>query len=403
MEEIFSSPYSINKLLPIDLGLGLMGELAPLTAGILDAPGGEHPRVNAPGVERPGVNEKEYNVKSYTKLEPEQLKDFEKRVADHVAKEQAEIDRMKAAHAKRVADVKRTRTYIKAERRLRDLGRTSTVGEEDENPLDEVVHDLEKTLGVTFDMRKHVVCVEKGGYIEEQQPPAPKPQVNGNGSAQPNTNGGANDSSNEGGIDVDNTAASLLDQYGSGSLGGTPGANLSVPQISQPASQSQSAVATPSAPTADPAQGTAFDEQTANIEELGSGNDLVDLDVEMSGMTNVEEKGPGSDWVMVDDQAPGNAQQTGANSVQPGSTSNTVADQSAMPNTGVDTETGGSMFDTPDFGSFDNLDTAGDALADYTNVGDDNMGLDLVDDSAFGDAFHGTEMHHGETGDGDNA
>jgi hypothetical protein len=55
------------------------------------------------------------------------------------------------------------------------------------------------------------------------------------------------------------------------------------------------------------------------------------------------------------------------------------------------------MFDTADFGSFDNLDTAGDALAEYGN--DDTMGLDLVDDSAFGDAFHGTEMHHEESGD----
>lgn len=60
----------------------------------------------------------------------------------------------------------------------------------------------------------------------------------------------------------------------------------------------------------------------------------------------------------------------------------------------------GSMFDTADFGSFDNLDSAGDALADYGH--DDNLGLDLVDDSAFGDAFHGTEMHH-DNGEGDNA
>jgi hypothetical protein len=58
------------------------------------------------------------------------------------------------------------------------------------------------------------------------------------------------------------------------------------------------------------------------------------------------------------------------------------------------------MFDTvADFGGFDNLDTAGDALADYGH--DDTMDLgDLVDDSAFGDAFH--EMHNEET-TGDNA
>jgi hypothetical protein len=68
-----------------------------------------------------------------------------------------------------------------------------------------------------------------------------------------------------------------------------------------------------------------------------------------------------------------------------------------MTTSNVDADAG-SMFDTADFGSFDNLDTAGDALAEYGN--DDTMGLDLVDDSAFGDAFHGTEMqHHDETGE----
>ena len=76
---------------------------------------------------------------------------------------------------------------------------------------------------------------------------------------------------------------------------------------------------------------------------------------------------------------------------------NTTNDQSTMGQSTVEADTG-SMFDSvPDFTNFDGIDSAGDALADFGQ--DDNMGLgDLVDDSAFGDAFH-EEMG----GDGNNA
>ncbi len=60
-----------------------------------------------------------------------------------------------------------------------------------------------------------------------------------------------------------------------------------------------------------------------------------------------------------------------------------------------------------DFADLGDLDTAGDALASY---GDDHgdlgdLGLDMdmdagLDDSAFGDAFHGVEERGGDDGDG---
>ncbi|KAF2478092.1 DUF1750-domain-containing protein [Lindgomyces ingoldianus] len=404
MEEIFSSPYGTAQIFPVDLGLGLMGELAPLTSGILDAPAA----LTAP------VGSDAYAVKSYQQLAPEKLADFEKRVADYMAKEEAALEQMKAVHAKKMADLKRSRTYIRAERRLSavpDLSR-SRDGAKDKDvmspidPSDGVVHELEKSLGVTFDTKKHVVCVDKGGFIEEQQPPRPPPQqVNGNGATQANSvtgDGALNGLIDEGALDADNSAASLLDQYGSNSMAGTPGASLSVPHISQPQSQAQSAVATPIVTMADSIQGTSFEEQ-ANIDTISGTNDLVDLDVEMSGMTNVEEKGGEGDWVMVN-QTMESGQQTGSNdqpTISVGGSAE-LADQNTLPTSGGDSEPTTGIFDAADFGSFDNLDTAGDALAAYTNA-DDEMGLDLVDDSAFGDAFHGTETHHGETVDGDNA
>lgn len=379
MEEIFSSPYAIGKIAPIDLGLGLMGELAPITAGILDVPAIDISE---------DAKEDITKIKTYYKLEPEQLKDFESRVEQHAKKEQAEIDKMKADHARKMAQLKRTRTYIKAERRLRDLSRSGD-DVDGVDPVEDVVQDLEKSLNVNFDAKKAVICVEKGGFIEAQQPSPPKAQTNGNG-MQTSTSS-SNGMNNDGPVEGDNSAASLLDQYGSGSLAGTPIGNVSLPRLSQPPSQSQSAIGTPSAPTNMP-QPSAFDQHGTPL-GADAGDDLLDLDVEMSGMPSTDDKG--DEWALVNDQ-PEVAQGSTGNQQTAAQSNPATTTASVMPSSTVDAEPA-SMFDTADFGSFDNLDTAGDALAEYDN--DDTMGLDLVDDSAFGDAFHGTEMHHDGTGE----
>ncbi|KAF1930386.1 DUF1750-domain-containing protein [Didymella exigua CBS 183.55] len=370
MEEIFSSPYAVGNIAPIDLGLGLMGELAPLTAGILDVPGAETPDTAKDG----------YKIKDYYKMNPDHLKAFEKRVAEYTKNEQAEIDKMKADHARKMAQLKRTRTYIKAERRLRDLSRLPASDDEGPDPSEGVVQDLEKSLNVKFDAKKSVVCVDKGGFIERQPSPPQKTQTNGNGT-QPSSNGASNGPNNDGASDFDNTAASLLDQYGTGSLGGTPG-NISMPHMSQPPSQSQSAVGTPNLLSGNQAQQQTFDQQTPHLDDTG--DDLLDLDVEMSGMTNADDKA-GNDWVVVDEQA-SHAQQS-SNNPPPTANNNTTNDQNTLGQSSVDVDVG-SMFDSvPDFTNFTGDDSAGDALADFGQ--DDSMGLgDLVDDSAFGDAFH---------------
>ena len=419
MEEIFSSPYSAQQILPLDLGLGLMGELAPLTEGLLDAPNADSfsKETTDPVTTKPTDTVTLKTVAhNYYKLDPEQMSEFEKRVAEYTAKEEAELERMKASHAKKMADLKRSRTYIKAERRLREAARNSSrslhstdnpdgTPSELEDPALSVVRDLEKTLGVTFETKKQVLCVDKGGFIEEQPaPPAPEqpPQANGNDTAVTNSyheSNGLNGLIDEGGLDVDNTAASLLEQYGSNSLTGTPGASLSVPQISQPASQTQSAVATPNVSGIDTAHNTSFVRQ-ATVEATSGDSELVDLDVEMSGMANVGEKGAEGDWVMVDQNDSVEQSTAHPPNISTSSSAQPLEQNTAATGGEADTTTPG-IFDTAEFGSFDNLDTAGDALADYTNSGDD-LGLDL-DNSAFGDAFHGTEPHHGGADDGENA
>ncbi|KAF2272134.1 DUF1750-domain-containing protein [Westerdykella ornata] len=408
MEEIFSSPYAAGQILPIDLGLGLMGELAPLTADILDAPTGAIPtrdRQDAKG---------KYEVKSYSKLTPEQLKEFEDRVSAYTAKAEAELEKMKAAHAKKMAGLKRSRTYVKAERRIRDAAKLASESTDSETPdlINNIVKDVEAAVGVEFETKKQVVCVDKGGFIEKQQSLAQRnQQLNGSGSTPSQADAGSTMMET---MDADNSAASLLDQYGSTSLANTPGAtSLSVPPISQPQSQLQSAVATPNASVPEPKQGAeGADHGTADMPG-GSADDLLNLDVEMSGITNADEKAGENDWVMVDQNA--TAQQSTTNSdanpatgthpapTGPLATSTATAEAATTAaGGGGAAETGEAsataMFDSTDFGSFDNLveDSAGDALAQYTNVDDDTMGLDLVDDSAFGDAFHGTETQHHE-------
>jgi Fungal domain of unknown function (DUF1750) len=129
----------------------------------------------------------------------------------------------------------------------------------------------------------------------------------------------------------------------------------------------------------------------------------MDLDVDMAGISNTEDKGGEGDWVMVNETDDGQEHISGGQLSKAASAESLAepTDPDAAPASNVDSGATPSMFDTAEFGGFDNLDTAGDALADYTAEGDD-LGLDL-DNSAFGDAFHGTETHHGEIDDGENA
>ncbi|KAF2083675.1 DUF1750-domain-containing protein, partial [Saccharata proteae CBS 121410] len=175
MEELFSSPYAAGQIAPIDLGLGLMGELAPLTEGLLDAP-------SFANAKKP-----ESNPQKYEKLSPEKYQEFQNRVAKFMKDEEAELERMKAEHAKKLEELTRGKTYMQAERRLREAvwgesqaARRSShasisipigAAEETESKLSEVVEDVEKSLKVTIGPRKNVTCVDKGALIEEIAPP----------------------------------------------------------------------------------------------------------------------------------------------------------------------------------------------------------------------------------------
>lgn len=110
MEEVLQSPYSISAIAPVDLGLGLRGELESVTKGLLDPP--VYPslpklRANDP-VAEPRDNDK-------GKI----LAEFRPRVEHKIAEIEAEMLRMQEHHATMLASIAKTSVYKDAERDLR--------------------------------------------------------------------------------------------------------------------------------------------------------------------------------------------------------------------------------------------------------------------------------------------
>ncbi|KAK3067472.1 hypothetical protein LTR53_015638 [Teratosphaeriaceae sp. CCFEE 6253] len=192
MEEVFSSPYASGQIVPTDLGLGLMGELKGLTDGIL-AP---------PGLETGDKPLKPREAQPFTNLSRDQLAEFDKRVAKHLAEGQAEIERMKTEHAARMAGWKRSKTLLQAEKRLRgatweghesampafrfeDAGSNGAAEEGGKKETVEgVVREVEELLGVKISAKKEAVLIERGGLEVDEEAAPPQPQSQAETQAQ---------------------------------------------------------------------------------------------------------------------------------------------------------------------------------------------------------------------------
>jgi hypothetical protein len=423
MEEIYSSVFSISQIVPEELGLGLTGKLKELTDGIFNTPSFD--AMKAP-FEQEKYSQKYRNPEDpllrlrpkkerlldtppgsfqYQKLTPEKREEFETRISTFLDKGREEIEAMKKEHTATVAEFKKSKAYMVGERKLRDVNDAAA---------EEIVKELENNLNVSVVEQKDVVCIQEGGLEKED-----KSRVNGSGAASGNTNGSASNFNGNGlafGAE-DNSAAGLLDQFGSGSYEGTPIGRISTPQISQPIS----AAPTPGA-TAGPSQ-----DFIQEPEPDESGLDLIDgmdLDVDLGtlGEDVVGDLKPAGedDWVLVNDAAQPDTSislQTEAKPIstpqptetvqpstqdtltEPAGASSSAAVQPDIPS--AEHATPGSttgMFHDADFASFGNLDSAGDALADFdTGDGgvDDDFGLDLGDEEiSFGDT-------PGASGDGE--
>ncbi|RMX93739.1 hypothetical protein D0867_14103 [Hortaea werneckii] len=188
MEEVFSSPYASAQIVPMDLGLGLMGELKGLTDGILEPPSLDFGTEAAPGP-------KPKEPQAFTNLKEEQLVEFNKRVEKHLEEGQAEIKRMKEEHAKKMAEWKKSKSIMDAEKRLRyatweghesaspafRLEELPTANGNADNAagrekVEDVIKSVENDLGVKIRSHKDASLIEKGGLEKEEQSRKPTTQ-----------------------------------------------------------------------------------------------------------------------------------------------------------------------------------------------------------------------------------
>ncbi|KAH8602995.1 hypothetical protein B0O99DRAFT_17789 [Bisporella sp. PMI_857] len=398
MEEILSSPYSINQIIPADLGLGLRGELASLTDGFFDAPFDP---------------DKDVAKNIYVgRLDPEKAEQFRQRVSERVADTNKEIEKMKAKHAKRLAKFKKSSLLSLAEKDLRTaVANPSDVGpeywrlegridEDDEegksstqnsSKVDDILAQVEASIGRNAVAIQELRRIQDGGF-EEAAPAPPSPQKSAMQSVSNGTpHSGA--TPNEADQMMQDTLASMAPLHGNSSSNATPGSGYPTPQAHIPA---HSAAGTPGMHVPSPLTASHVSPQP-QAQTIG--------DHSMTGAGDQGNSGDatGGDWVVVppggvtpepvvSQPLPPPATTAPASVSHPTTSNNTpLPDFNASPN---------------DFSELADLDTAGEALAGYGDNSGDMGDLDLdmdvgMDDSAFGEAFHGVEPREEEDNHGD--
>ena len=346
---------------------------------------------------------------------------------------------MKAKHARRLAKFQKGSLITVSEKHLRTAVNDPTdtgpeywrlegrVDEEDNEDgksvsrilpkVDDIVAQVEASVGRHAAAVKELIRIQDGGYEEAlsipSPPPAPEeptPQITPPGSHNGSTHSGV--LVGDADMDMSNSAAGLLDQYHTGlSSNATPGSSFPTPQ---PHLQ-QSSVSTPNLNIPSPQPTTPPNTQKPSQSDIN----MADGPSNEQASSNDQ---PGGDWVVV---PPGGVSPT-TTQTQPPTISADHAQSQPTHTTSAPISTaspfpltaGTSAVNTPglpdfhtspnDFADLGDLDTAGDALASYEGLGEGEMGdlgdlgemgMDMggeMDDSAFGDAFHGVEQHHHE-------
>lgn len=421
MEEILSSPYRIGQIEAADLGLGRKGELASLTEGIFEAQGAD---ALISGPKKPYAGH----------LDEGLAEQFRNRVAARNKAMRAEIDEMKAQHASIMAKFRGNAAIKHAEHELRaategtgtEFWRLEGRLEDEEETgnqwnqnssksLDEIVARVEELVGKRVVAVSDVHRVQDGGYQE----PAPEPEflqpqaqvpggadLTGSMSRQP-SQAGSGVMIGDSDIDMGGTAAGLLDMHTGFSSTSTPMNSFPTPQPHLSAIPSSAATPSnlnvPSPAPAPTSQPPAPAQQDVQMADAAPSNDAATgADTDITG---------GDDWVVVpknDPTVPPTTQPTTTTTAPTATTTaNTTAttttttgtnnDADTKPATGEDDDENEGDADNNDFSSLGDLDTAGDALASYDPPSGDELGMDM-EDSAFGDAFHGVEQAGGSTG-----
>ena len=453
MEEILSSPYSINQIIPADLGLGVRGQLGGLTEGIFHAP-------YDPDNEKP-----EHNYVG--RLDPDKADEFRKRAHEQIEKTQNEIEKMNAKHAKRLAKFQKGSFINLAEKDLRtavhdpsDAGpeywRLEGKVDSDDDlenghpvaripaKVDDILAQVEASLSKHASAVQELLRIQDGGYEEAPAVPSPPPAPSPPQITPPGSHNGSQHSGiliGDADIEMGNSAAGLLDQFHTGlSSNATPVSNFPTPQAHFPGDSSTGTpnmhVPSPQPPPSGPeletphpqhqhqgadtnmAEASAPAEQAAT-DAIGTGDWVVVPRGGVSPAPTGPAQAPSEDRAALTQAHPGAPHATAEGHPPivpvPEASNITPAGAFAPENTRTNPTTQNNTplpdFHTSpnDFGDLRDLDSAGDALANFDpdgmqgGMGDDmgDLGLDLddadmgLDDSAFGEAFHGVEAREG--------
>lgn len=378
MEEIYNSPYETSQIIPGDIGLGRKGEIEALTKEFFKA------HLN-PETETTSDS----SSSGAGKLGPEKMVAIRKAFRAYMAEQDAEIEEMKREHARNMAAMEKSRRLGALERELRTApmyadnrdaaycifdcstgicGHNISSTDPPRRTVEEVVKEAEELLGMKIEeTRQEVICLENGGLDE------PWAAAHGFSSG--------------------NSSAKLEGQL-----------SQSVKNISQ--SDSSFAAQASQQPSASLHVG---ENQTTMSEDLVSNQPSPAEDVVMGGVPNASERkhSDGGEWVMVGDEntstSPHNQDAGGIDSFID-IPANDEGDGSSEPlhavggsfdgfmsnaaGTTSEDFTGNDFTATIDFG---NLDSAGEALEGYGDLG--------LDESAFRDAYHepqpnASEQHH---------
>lgn len=407
MEEIMESPYPTLSIMPSDLGLGRKGHLEELTKDFFDAP------VSATHESRTGPPPR------VGRMAAGLADDFAQRASKKLAEMEAELENMRKRHTRRIDKLKQSTTLAIAEKKLRTAPNVterhsvsdgmSDVGSDTKprDAVDEIMGSVETDLGKKLTNATVVTIVSKGGLKERVKttPVVSKPAVPATFPAKATSPPVAQADkgpqqppqaqeppqpavpTTESKPEVKDTSEPPRDQG-----------------LTQPTTDDKPPSSEAPEPTVDTdKQPQASADQDTDLPQL----DDLGVDVNMDSLDDPghEDGGTqdGNEWVMIGEESGPNtdmdlaAQQSENQQQQEPATAEVKA---APPNekttevqqpvpAPLSNDTG---LDTPDFdmgGDFDNVDvdTAGDALASYGNE-DDDLNLDNMEDSAFGDAFH---------------
>lgn len=368
LEEILNSPYDTSQIIPGQLGLGRKGELESLTRDFFDAPISATPKETFP--KSKGDSPVEDSVTPRVgRLESGKVEDFTNRATEKVAQINAEMEKLRRQHARRMAKLSRGRAFKEAEQSLRVStlemidGDVAKGDAAQQQRVDEIAKELEAQVGKSIRQILEIECLDKGGLEEKSQP-----------------------------NDVKDQDYEMVDTHGN--LDGAIDTATTYPDSRSPAlatpmesADNLSNTVHENAPAAETSS-----QANANIDEVQSTLESKDAAAEDWIMVNKENNSTVEGEGMPETEKFGGNVALPTSTDRPISNDNTTGDSVPLFETDAG-EGNAEVFDTNDFGDgidFGDLDTGGEELSGFT-PGMDNAGLDdrgeLTDGGAFGESF----------------